>query len=92
MVSLTSKKMSSKGQVVTPEDIKKQLILKPGVQFVVLGEKDILILKAISATSMSDFDSFIAEARRKGKEAGLKKSDIASAITKARKKHEGIGR
>jgi len=87
MANLATTKMSSKGQVVIPEDIRKQLKLKPGVQFVVVGEKDVVILKAISAPSMEDFDALIAEARLKGKEAGLRKSDIAAAIAKARGKN-----
>jgi AbrB family looped-hinge helix DNA binding protein len=86
MANLATTKMSSKGQVVIPEDIRKQLKLKPGAQFVVVGEKDVVILKAISAPSMDDFDALIAEARRKGKEAGLRKSDIAVAVAKARGK------
>ena len=87
MANLATTKMSSKGQVVIPEDIRKQLKLKPGVQFVVVGEKDVVILKAISAPSMDDFDALIAEARLKGKEAGLRKSDIAAAVAKARGKN-----
>jgi len=84
MAGLATTKMSSKGQVVIPEDIRKQLNLKPGVQFVVVGAKDVVILKTISAPSMDDFDALIAEARIKGKEAGLKKSDIAAAVARAR--------
>jgi len=48
--------MSSKGQVVIPEDIRKQLNLKKGSQFVVLGEKDVVILKNISPPSINEFD------------------------------------
>ena len=87
MAGMATTKMSSKGQVVIPEDIRKRLNLKPGAQFVVIGEKDIVILKEITSPSMSEFDALIADARCKGKEAGLAKSDIAAAIKKARRKH-----
>ncbi|MFQ5642061.1 MAG: AbrB/MazE/SpoVT family DNA-binding domain-containing protein, partial [bacterium] len=40
--------MSSKGQVVIPENIRKRLQLKTGSQFVVVGDNDVVILKAIS--------------------------------------------
>jgi AbrB family looped-hinge helix DNA binding protein len=70
--------MSSKGQVVIPEDIRKRLKLKPGSQFVVVGENDVVILKAISPPSMEQFDALIADARRQAKEAGLKRSDITA--------------
>ena len=66
--------------------IRKQLNLKPGSQFVVVGDKDVVILKNISPPSIKDFDGLIAEARRQGKKAGLKKSDIQDAILDARGK------
>ena len=52
MPELATTKMSSKGQVVIPEDIRKKLGLKAGSQFVVVGEKDTVILKAILPPSM----------------------------------------
>jgi len=84
MPELATTKMSSKGQVVIPEDIRKKLGLKAGSQFVVVGEKDTVILKAISPPSMEDFDRLIAKARKQAAKAGLKRSDIAAAILKAR--------
>jgi AbrB family looped-hinge helix DNA binding protein len=84
MANLATTKMSSKGQVVIPEDIRKRLKLKAGSQFVVVGENDVVILKAISPPSMNEFDTLVAEARRQGKEAGLKQSDITEAIAKVR--------
>ncbi len=84
MVSPATTKMSSKGQVVIPEDIRKRLKLKPGSQFVVVGERDVVILKAISPPSMEEFDTLIAEARRQARKAGLKRSHITAAIAKAR--------
>lgn len=84
MANLATTKMSSKGQVVIPEDIRTRLKLKAGSQFVVVGDKDVVILKAISQPSINEFDTLIAEARRQGKEAGLKQSDITDAIAKVR--------
>jgi len=52
--------MYSKGQVVIPEEIRKRLGLKAGSQFAVVGDKDTVILKAISPPSMEDFDELIA--------------------------------
>ena len=84
MPELATTKMSSKGQVVIPEDIRKKLGLKAGSQFVVVGEKDTVILKAILPPSMEDFDHLITQARKQVAKAGLKRSDIAAAISKAR--------
>lgn len=73
-------KMSSKGQVVIPEEIRKRLGLSEGVQFLVLGEGDVIILKSLSTPSMKDFDKIISKARKQAKSTGMKKSDIAKAI------------
>ena len=83
MASLATTKMSSKGQVVIPEDIRKRLKLKAGSQFVVVADKDVLILKSIFPPSMNEFDELIKEA---SKQAGIKRSDIKAAIAKARGK------
>jgi len=84
MDTLATTRMSSKGQIVIPESIRKRLNLKEGVQFVVVGNADVVILKAITLPDMGKFDTLIQQARRQAKEAGLKQSDIASAIAKAR--------
>ena len=86
MANVSTTKMSSKGQVVIPKNIRKQLNLKAGAQFVVVGEKDVVILKNIAPPSLDEFDALIADARKKGKQAGLKRSDIKDAILKAREK------
>ena len=86
MAKISTTKMSSKGQIVIPEIIRKQLNLKPGSQFVVIGDKDVVILKTIAPPSLNEFDDLIAEARKKGKKVGLKKSDIADAVRTARRK------
>ncbi len=84
MATLATTKMSSKGQVVIPEDVRKRLNLKAGTQFVVVGDGDVVILKAITPPSMDEFDGLVAKARRQAKTVGLKKSDIADAIAEVR--------
>ena len=79
-------RMSSRGQVVIPEEIRERLGLKPGDQFVVLGEKDVVILKTLSTPSMSEFGSIIREARSRAEEYGLRRADVKKATRTARKK------
>ncbi len=86
MANVSTTKMSSKGQVVIPESIRRQLNLKAGTQFVVVGEKDVVILKSIAPPSLDGFGDLIAEARKKGKLAGIKKADIRDAILEAQGK------
>jgi AbrB family looped-hinge helix DNA binding protein len=84
MTTLATTKMSSKGQVVIPEEIRKRLNLKSGAQFVVVGENDVVILKAISPPSLHEFDDLIVKARQEAKTAGIKQTDIEEAIARAR--------
>jgi AbrB family looped-hinge helix DNA binding protein len=84
MNTLATTRMSSKGQIVIPEAIRKQLNLKAGTQFVVVGEDGVVILKTITSPDMEPFDSLIQQARQQAKLAGLKHTDIANVISKAR--------
>jgi AbrB family looped-hinge helix DNA binding protein len=84
MQVLATTRMSSKGQVVIPETIRRRLKLEEGVQFVVVGNADVIILKAIAVPDLGEFDALIQQARKQAKEAGLKQKDIQSAIAKAR--------
>lgn len=84
MNTLATTRMSSKGQIVIPETIRKQMNLKTGAQFVVVGEDDVVILKAITAPGMDTFDVLIQQARQQAKLAGVKRSDIINAVSKVR--------
>lgn len=84
METLATTRMSSKGQVVIPESIRRRLDLKEGAQFLVVGDADVVILKMVTPPDMNDFDALIKQARRQAKEAGLKSKDITSAVAKAR--------
>jgi AbrB family looped-hinge helix DNA binding protein len=86
METLATTRMSSKGQVVIPESIRKQLDLKEGSQFLVVGDADVVILKVVTPPDMNEFDALIKQARNQAREAGLKQSDIKSAVEKARGK------
>lgn len=84
MENLATTKMSSKGQVVIPEGIRKRLNLETGARFVVVGDNDVVILKNITPPSIEEFDNLIAKARKAGQQAGLKEADIKEAIMKVR--------
>ena len=86
MDSVETTRMSSKGQVVIPENVRRRLGLTPGQQFVVMGEDDVVILKSIDVPSMRDFDRMIAEARQVARRAGMRRTDIAEAVERARGK------
>jgi len=84
MESLATTRMSSKGQVVIPEEIRDRLGLKAGTQFVVVGNRDVVILRAVSAPSVKEFNDLIGRARRQARRAGLRKSDVEAAVAGVR--------
>ena len=77
-------KISSKGQVVIPEEIRKRLNIQEGTQFVVVGDKDVVVLQVIRAPDMDEFKVLVKQARLQAKQAGLKRSDINKAIKEVR--------
>ena len=77
--------MSSRGQVVIPEEIRNRLGLKTGDKFLVIADRDVVILKSLINPSLNELDYLISEARKQAKAAGLQRTDIADAIAKARK-------
>jgi AbrB family looped-hinge helix DNA binding protein len=86
MSEAATTKLSSKGQVVIPEEIRDRLGLKPGAQFVVVGDRDVVILKVIQTPDMAEFDELVGRARKAARKAGLKRSDVREAIQSARKR------
>lgn len=82
MEPVATTRMSSKGQIVIPEAIRKRLNLSAGAQFLVVGEGDVVILKAISIPDLEPFDALIQQARQQAKAAGLERADISRAVTK----------
>jgi len=86
MSQIATTKLSSKGQVVIPEQIRERLGLKAGAQFVVIGQRGVVILKAITPPTMEEFDDLLADARKAARAAGMKKADIREAVRRARKR------
>jgi AbrB family looped-hinge helix DNA binding protein len=82
MQTLATTKMTTKGQVVIPEAIRKELNLEAGNQFIVVAHGDTVILKTIQPPAIKQFKALMNEAQAKAKAIGMKKSDIDEA-TKA---------
>ena len=84
METVATTKMSSRGQVVIPESVRKELGLKPGSQFIGMGSRGVSLRKAIPPPSMAEFDKLIAEARKAGRRTRLRRADIRTAVASAR--------
>ncbi len=84
MKSLATAKLSSKGQVVIPEEIRLRLGLKEGTQFVVVGDRDVVILKTITPPAMAEFDELVRTARGAARKARMRQADVKRAVAKVR--------
>jgi hypothetical protein len=60
--------------------------LKPGVQFVVLGDRDVVILKVIQAPDLAEFDEL--NARAQGREASRPQEEGRRRSRRARSRPE----
>ena len=84
MNAVATTRMSSRGQVVIPEEVRMRMGLTAGAQFIVVGEGDVVILKTIAAPSMDDFEGIINRARGQARAAGMKPADVRKAIAAVR--------
>lgn len=81
-------KMTSKGQVVIPQDIREEAGLKEGEKFFVYSKDDSIILKRArkvrTAEDMEQFDQMVKEFQAMAKEKGITKKDVEEAIRAVR--------
>lgn len=85
MPTVATTRLSSKGQVVIPEDVRKALGLEVGAQFVVMGDGDTVLLKRISVPSKSELRVMLGRIRTQARRSGLKPSDVKDAIRRTRR-------
>lgn len=67
-------RMSSKGGVVIPEEVRERLGLKAGARFVIFEDRDTLILKTLQPPVAIDRELLASETRRFAEKAAMKRS------------------
>lgn len=85
MTTAATTTLSSKGQVVIPEEIRAQLGLEAGAQFVVIADRDVVIFKRLEPPSLKEFTSLVRRAREVAKQTGMTQADVAKAVKKVRR-------
>ena len=85
MASVSTTRLSSRGQVVIPEEIRRRLGLEAGVEFAVVGQGDTVVLKAVQPPAIRQFDTLMCAARKAAREAGMRPPAVARAVRKARR-------
>lgn len=82
-------KMSSRGQIVIPQDIREEIKATEGTIFSVVSAKDTIILKKVSTPSKEDLikeiEAIALEGRKRVEKLGIKESDVPELIQRVRK-------
>lgn len=86
MAAYATTRLSSKGQVVIPEEVRRSLGLNEGDQFLVIGQGDAVILKTITPPKIEEFQELLRQARAEGRKARVRKADLKSAIARVRRR------
>lgn len=84
MSTIATTKLSSRGQVVIPEEVRKALGLSAGAQFVVVGSGDTVVLKLIHPPPRAELKPLLEKAQRAAEMAGVRQADIDTAIEEER--------
>ena len=85
MTTAATTTLSSKGQVVIPEEIRLRLGLEAGAQFVVIADRDVVIFKRLEPPALSEFTTLVRRARQVAKQTGMTQADVAKAVKKVRR-------
>ena len=84
MVKPATTKLSSRGQIVIPEEIRNRLGLEPGDQFVVVGEGNVVILKAVEPPNTDELKALMDKIQESAKAAGVTPEDVDRVIREVR--------
>lgn len=84
MENIDYTRLSSKGRVVVPKNIRDNLKLKTGELFVIFADQDTLILKRVKRPVDSDIKKMFAGSQKLAQDKGLTKGDLENAIKSVR--------
>lgn len=84
MVKPSTTKLSTRGQVVIPEEIRNRLGLQPGEQFVVIGEGDVVVLKTLKPPKLEELKPLLDKVQKAAEAAGVTPEDVEKAIREVR--------
>lgn len=81
-------KMSSRGQIVIPQDIRAEICASEGTMFAVVSGRDSIVLKKVATPSkeelICELRAIAKEGRKKAEKLGIKERDIPNLVHKLR--------
>jgi AbrB family looped-hinge helix DNA binding protein len=85
-VAIDLTKLSQKGQVVIPSTVRRELGLKEGMKFLVMGVGDTIVLRRLELSQEKRRLKFLLqESRKKAQTSGFSEREIQELIRKTRK-------
>lgn len=79
MGNLEVTSMSSRGQIVIPQEVRNKLHLLEGEKFIVIGEDDTIILKKLEVPSFKGFEKLLKKTREFAQKKGFQPRDVEEA-------------
>jgi AbrB family looped-hinge helix DNA binding protein len=88
-MALELTRLSQKGQVVIPTQVRRKMGLKEGTKFLVVGLEDIIVLRRLQLSEEKlKLKKLLAEARSSAKTHGLSDKEIERLVHAVRKSSE----
>ena len=83
---IATTKMTSKGQVVIPEEIRDSLHLEPGAKFIVIAaaDSDSIVFKKINPPAMQDINKLLKASQKIAKEHRFTRQEIDDTVKEVR--------
>ena len=90
MVEIDTTTISSKGQIVIPQDIRAEICASEGTMFAVISGGDSIVLKKVATPSkeelICELQKIAKEGAKRAEKLGIKETDVPNLIHKRRKK------
>jgi AbrB family looped-hinge helix DNA binding protein len=81
-------KMSSKGQIVIPQDIRAEICAEEGTMFAIVSGRDSIVLKKVAMPSKAELicelTKIAKEGTKRAESLGIKEKDIPDLVHKLR--------
>jgi AbrB family looped-hinge helix DNA binding protein len=88
-MALELTRLSQKGQVVIPTEVRRKMGLKEGTRFLVIGLEDVIVLRKLQLSNEKlRLKKLLAEARFSAKTHGLSEKEIERLVHALRKSSE----
>jgi AbrB family looped-hinge helix DNA binding protein len=85
MTEVAVSRLSSKGQIVIPKELRNYLGFHEGELFALFGDGDTLIIKKVDVPSKEELEGILQKGAIIGKKKKITRKDVLKAIAEVRK-------